>query len=95
MHVLMKKIESANLEAFGYDPEQLILFIRFKSTGLYLYHKVPATTVDEFQAAESKGGFFHQKIKNSFQFTRVTDEPVEKKTNEVVPTLPTPNIPAS
>ncbi len=39
--VQMKSIQSSNLHAVGYDDAAHILYVRFRSGGLYMYRGVP------------------------------------------------------
>ena len=63
----MKRIpvESSSLSSVGYDSENAILEIEFKSGGIYQYSGVPQDVYDSLMNAESKGKYFHQHIKNS------------------------------
>lgn len=63
----MKRIpvESSSLSSVGYDSENAILEIEFKSGGIYQYSGVPQDVYDGLMNAESKGKYFHQYIKNS------------------------------
>lgn len=76
MQLIMSKVESSNLDSYGYDKDNHLLAVQFKGGGLYLYHGVPAELAGEMDTAESKGSFFNQKIKANYNFTKVQYDPV-------------------
>lgn len=57
----MKSVESSNIEAIGWEDE--VLEVRFKKGGLYRYTGVPELVWKAFLGADSKGKFFHSKIR--------------------------------
>jgi len=65
MEALMKEIKSSNLEAIGYDKELKILYIKFKSGGLYSYYPVERRTIKKMEESESRGRFFHEHVRDS------------------------------
>lgn len=68
--VKMHHVESSAIEAVGYDPENCLLHVRFKQTGLYTYRNVPPDVFREFLAASSKGRFYNQYIRNAYKYYR-------------------------
>lgn len=71
MNVVMAKTESSNIDSVGYDRDFHLLAVQFKSTGLYLYHGVPAEIAAEMESAESKGKYFNENIKTRYNFTKL------------------------
>lgn len=52
----MVSVESTNVDAIGYDPLTLELYVRFLETGTtYVFHGVEESRYQEFLKAESKG----------------------------------------
>jgi hypothetical protein len=74
MTINRHEVESSNIASIGYDPETQTLEIEFKRGGVYQYSDVPADVWEAFQAAESKGKFFHAEIKKGggYEYTKVS-----------------------
>ncbi len=74
---------SSNIAAIEYTPGGSTtdffgtLKIRFHNGGAYEYSNFSDELAEEFFAAESKGRFFHSKIKNSFIGVKVEEVPEE------------------
>lgn len=64
-------VTSSNLASVGYDPEEMVLEVAFKSGSVYRYSNVPMGVHVGLLSAGSKGKFFHQHIRNAYQFERV------------------------
>ena len=62
---------SSNIATIRSDDEQMVLEIVFNSGGTYQYFDVPSHVVDEFKAAESKGGFLAARIKGHYRYSKV------------------------
>ena len=70
----MKEIplnSSALLEC-TYNPERLLLWIRFRTGERYLYQMVPADVVEAFVLASSQGQYFNSGIRPHFSFERLS-----------------------
>lgn len=70
----MVKVKSSNIEAIGWEGE--VLYVKFVKGGTYQYTGVPKLLWQAFNAAESKGKFFHSKIRPSqhnFKYKKVKD----------------------
>lgn len=65
-------VDSSNLRSVGYDAEQQILEIEFKSGSVYQYYDVPATVYTALISASSKGQYHSQWIKDSYRYRQVT-----------------------
>lgn len=71
---VMNAVESSNIEAIGYNAHNQILQVNFKNKKSYCYQGVPPELWDEFQKAESKGGFLTFRIKNKYKHFEYTEE---------------------
>ena len=65
---------STIIRSFEYRPERRELEILFTTGRRYLYHEVPAETVEAFRAAFSKGRHFNARIRGRYRYTEVSDE---------------------
>ena len=65
-HIPMTPVESAQIGAVGFDTGSNTLAVTFARGPGHIYHYPGVTqkAYDEFMAAESKGAFFGQHIKN-------------------------------
>lgn len=66
-----KEVVSSNLKSIGYDEKNQILEVEFRNATIYQYKDVPVTVLDELMTAESKGKYFHDKIRERFEFTKI------------------------
>lgn len=64
-------VSSSNIMSAGYDPESETLEIEFKDGAVYQYYNVSEHLYEQFQAASSKGQFFHIYIRDAVPFSRV------------------------
>lgn len=62
---------STNLTAMEYDDLTNTLRLGFRAGGTYEYYGVPQRVVDELQHAASAGTYFHQFIREKFQYKKV------------------------
>ena len=67
----MIPVDSSNIKAIGYDPDQARLEIEFKSGTAYEYFDVPQHIYDELLIAESKGKFASSNIYKVFGQQRI------------------------
>jgi hypothetical protein len=70
--VRRRPVESTSLESVGYDSTEQKLEVEFKHGAIYEYLDVPAEVFEAFLAADSKGTFFNNDIKTSYDFARVS-----------------------
>jgi hypothetical protein len=61
--------KSSNLNNMEYDNGTLRL--AFNAGSVYEYYNVPQAVVNELQAAQSAGSYFHQFIREKYSFKRV------------------------
>jgi len=64
-------LKSSVLAFVQYDEAKQTLEIEFQTGAIYRYEKVPRETYDALLAADSKGRFFSQHIRNDFAAARV------------------------
>ena len=69
--VQMKKVESSNLEAIGYDDVDRSLYIDFNSGGRYQYLDVLPHIYPEILDAESPGSYFRKFVMEKFKHNRI------------------------
>lgn len=65
-------VTSHTLKAVGYNPETLTLELEFINNDLYKYFKVPASVYLELMNANSKGSFFNTRIRDMYDYEKVT-----------------------
>lgn len=74
----MTNVTSSNIKAIGYEisinAEDKIgtLRIEFVHGATYDYRNVPESVAKDFLAVESKGSFFHRKIRDKYTSIRVS-----------------------
>ena len=64
-------VESSMIESIGFDESASTLEIEFKGGVVWQYYDFPEYLWYELQQAESKGRFFHNKIKDQYPGGRV------------------------
>lgn len=64
----LQTVESDVIHAIGYDPEIDLLEIIFNRGQIYQYRGVPAQVYREFMAADSKGRYFSENIRDEFDY---------------------------
>jgi hypothetical protein len=64
-------VQSSNLIAVGYDPQQQLLEVEFQSGSAYRYMGVPHELYQRLMVAPSKGQYFHDYIMNKFDFAQI------------------------
>jgi hypothetical protein len=65
-------VESSNLKGVHYDPNTQALTVQFHTGGMYRYEQVPVSIYDDLMKAPSKGKFFIQKIRTTYQFSKIS-----------------------
>ena len=64
-------LESKLLTSSAYDDGKHILYLRFRSGGVYRYFGFPEEQYREFLDAESRGRYFLSNIRNRFPYERL------------------------
>jgi hypothetical protein len=68
-------VKSGMLTGVGYDPASRTLAVQYTNGGIYHYHGIEQTHVDDLLAAESLGKHFLIHIRNAgFEATRIEDD---------------------
>ena len=62
-------VESSNLATVGFSDG--VLEIEFRHGGVYQYFNVPVSVYEGLIAAESKGKYFHQFIREKYPYNRI------------------------
>lgn len=66
--VVFKKVASSQIKEIGYVEQEETLYIKFRNRKLYSYWPVSKEQYAEFENSNSKGSFFHKKIKQNSSF---------------------------
>lgn len=66
-----QRVSSSNLHSVGYDPDSMVLEIKFQNSGIYQYSGVPEERFLGLIRAVSKGGYFDSYIKNRYRTRKV------------------------
>ncbi len=66
--VEMQYVQSSNIEAIGYDGDNMELHVRFLTTGLYVYLEVPEEVFAGLCAAPSKGSYLNRVVKGVYRY---------------------------
>lgn len=73
----MVKVESSNIHSVGYDGEEEVLYVKFRSGATYAYLGVPERKAMALLEAPSKGEYFADNIKDKYEFVKAP--PLPKK----------------
>lgn len=63
--MLRMAVASSNLAEVAYDPEAMVLEVRFRGGGIYQYINVPRNVYDGLVSAASVGRFFDVNVKKA------------------------------
>jgi hypothetical protein len=70
----MIKVESSAISELGYDVEQSVLYVEFKTGALYKYLGVPEAVYTSLMRASSIGSFFDREVrKKSYRYLIVRE----------------------
>jgi len=64
-------VSSTNIVSIGYDVANQILEIEFNSGDVFQYYNVPEGIYESLMSSNSHGSFFHQNIRNEFQYQKM------------------------
>jgi hypothetical protein len=64
-------LKSRMLAAASYSPDWQQLYLKFRSGDVYCYRGVPAERYLELLAADSKGRYFREHIRNCYPYQRI------------------------
>lgn len=68
----MISVSSSNIRAIGYDPDNLILQIKFHDGSVYQYRNVPSFIFDSFLRAGSKGQYANAHIYKNYPSRKIS-----------------------
>ena len=63
--------DSSALKSAAYIADKRLLYLQFQSGEVYRYFDFPPELYQEFLAAESKGTYFGQNIRDKFRYQRL------------------------
>jgi hypothetical protein len=64
-------LDSDAFAATAYDQTKQQLYLRFRSGKIYRYFDFPLNQFDEFLAADSRGRYFSEQIRDKFAYEEV------------------------
>ncbi len=64
-------VRSSNICSIGYDAQESILEVEFRSGAVYQYSGVPEDAYQGFMHAASKGSYFRDYIKDRYPYRQV------------------------
>ena len=69
--VINVSISSTNLKSASYNTETSVLTVNFNNGGIYEYQNIPCELFTKFRMSDSQGKFLNQKIKGTYQHTKI------------------------
>lgn len=67
------KLNSSLLSEYIYDEETSSLIVKFNNSDDMYFYNLPHSVFKSFLISESKGAFFHKKIKGAYPWKKVKD----------------------
>ena len=64
----LETVESDVIHAIGYADEVQVLEVIFNNGQIYQYRNVPRAAFEQLMAAESKGKYFQENIRDEFEY---------------------------
>ena len=64
-------VSSSNIASVGHDTSSQTLEVEFLNGSIYEYYYVPEHVYQELISASSVGGYFAQRVKNVYGFSRI------------------------
>jgi hypothetical protein len=68
--MILQPVESSNIQAVGYEPDDQLLAIQFRSGDIYAYSDVPKSIYTDLMGAESKGKYFSRYIRHTYAWEK-------------------------
>lgn len=69
--IQLTPVVSSNVQAIGYNPDEMFLYVQFLNNSIYRYYSVPDDIWALFQTAPSKGQFIWTTIRGQFDYEMV------------------------
>lgn len=66
-----QQVKSSSLLSVGYDANLNIMELEFRGGSVYRYFNVPEQVHEELLKADSKGSYFHERIRGHYRYERV------------------------
>ena len=66
----MHPVSSSNLEAVGYDADNLEVYVLFRNGSIYIYKGVPEHEFENLKTAPSVGSYLNRNYKNIYPYER-------------------------
>ncbi|HFH4172261.1 TPA: KTSC domain-containing protein [Pseudomonas aeruginosa] len=64
-------VSSSNIASVGHDQSSQTLEVEFLNGSIYEYYDVPEHVYQELISASTVGGYFAQRVKNVYGFSRI------------------------
>ena len=65
-------VSSSNIMSIGYDPDNMVLEVEFKTGAVYRYYDVPQSVYDGLMSADSHGKYLDVYIqKGGYRYSQV------------------------
>lgn len=64
-----QKVKSSIIDRIAWEDGNL--YVRFLNGSLYVFYSVPENVFVELQNVSSKGNFFYQNIRNSYEYNKL------------------------
>ncbi|HFH3909402.1 TPA: KTSC domain-containing protein [Pseudomonas aeruginosa] len=64
-------VSSSNIASVGHDASSQTLEVEFLNGSIYEYYHVPEHVYQELISASTVGGYFAQRVKNVYGFSRI------------------------
>lgn len=67
----LTRVQSKSIEAIGYEKDEELLGVVFKSGEVFHYKDVPHNIYMSFMTAPSFGTFYNEYVKDQFEFEKI------------------------
>lgn len=64
-------VSSSSVRSIGYHEDARALEVEFHSGGVYRYREVPREVFEQFHAADSRGRFLHDRVRDQYEYQRI------------------------
>jgi hypothetical protein len=69
--IAIQSVKSSNIAGLGYDAVSKTLEVHFNSGAKHRFADVPPHLFTEFLQSDSKGSFFHQRVRGRFDSVKL------------------------
>jgi hypothetical protein len=67
----MQMVDSSNVEAVGYDPDNVAIYVRFLGGDTYIYSGADQRTFEDLLTADSVGSYLNRVIKPNYEYSKL------------------------